>query len=245
MRWVFLLLLLISCTYCFGQKLANLRASFDGERVVVNYDLTHPDAGQKFKLALYSSHDNYAKPLTSLTGDVGEGIVPGKDHRIIWDVRSALPSSFDGEITFKIKGSPMLYSNLILTPLSNNVYKRGKPLDLTWTGGTAGDKLTIVLYKDDVVIQQVVNKLDNKHNYAWSIPSNTKTGKDYTLKVYNPDKPGESATTQTFSIKPKVSVVIKVLPLLAIGAVFLIPHSSTPEPGPPDSELPALTIKPN
>ena len=67
-----------------AQSLEKVNASFDGDKVIITYNLSNPSPDEKFKVALYSSHDNYARPLSLVTGDVGESVHSGTGNRVVW-----------------------------------------------------------------------------------------------------------------------------------------------------------------
>lgn len=245
MRLVSLFLLLFLAGVTFGQSIDIVKATFDGQKVLINYELAFADASQKFTVSLYSSYDNYAVPIQGITGTVGEGVVPGENYHINWDVRSALPPTFDGEIIFKVKATkliPALPLNVI--PFSVTAYKRGQSIEINWTGGRTGDKLTIELQKGNETPQKVIEKTYNNQNYSWQIPTKTKPGNDYTVRIFNPDKSADTATSEKFSIKPKYAVWMKAIPFVVVGVVIKLLSGSDPPPT-TSKDLPVLTIKPN
>jgi hypothetical protein len=203
-----------------AQTLENINASFDGERVTVSYVLTHTEAGQKFKIDLYSSHDNYSQPI-SVTGDAGENVLPGTAKRVIWDAKSVLPSEFDGDIRIKIKATRMAAPKLVFEPLALKTYKKGRTISMKWTGGYPSDKVTIELYKNNVNNLLVAAKIDNSASYDWKMPKSVK-GKNYMLRVSNATRPNEQADSQVFRVKPRTPFLVKFLPILAAGAAAVI-----------------------
>ena len=86
------LAILVLPTYCFSQKLENLKAEVTGEKIIVTYDITGSQPDDSYNISLYSSQDKYAAPLTRVTGDVGKKIKEGKNKKIEWDA----PSEFNG-----------------------------------------------------------------------------------------------------------------------------------------------------
>ena len=242
MRLVSLYLFLFLAGIGYGQSIDIVKATFDGQKVIINYELAFEDASQKFAVSLYSSYDNYAAPIQGLTGTVGEGVVPGRNYHITWDVRSELPPTFDGEIIFKVKATKLIPAlPLNVTPFSVTAYKRGQSIEVQWTGGRTGDKLTIELQKGSDTPQKVIEKTYNNQNYSWQIPTKTKPGSDYTVRIFNPDRPADTATSEKFAIKPKYPLWMKAIPFVVVGVIikFIPPPQTTSE------DLPALTIKPN
>jgi hypothetical protein len=230
-----------------AQTLEKLNASFDGEKMVVTYGLAYADANQKFKVALYSSHDNYKQPIL-VTGDAGENVLPGTAKRVVWEAKRVLPADFDGDIQIKIKTSRVVAPKLIIAPLALKTYKRGRTISMKWTGGFTTDKMKIELIKNNVVDQLVVDKMENKAAYEWAMPKSVK-GRNYTLRITNSARPNEAAESVPFRVKPRIPFLVKILPILAGGAayVFFSGAEATPEPGPGqtgDETLPG-PVKPN
>lgn len=230
-----------------AQEIKNVRADFDGEKVVIAYDLEHDDASQKFTVALYSSHNNYQKPLSLLVGDVGDNIIPGVRNRIVWDAKSVLPPNFDGDLTFKVKALQVgVGKKLRVSPLAQTAVKRGKNIEFNWTGGATDDKVTIELLKDNQVQQQLAGQLTNTNKFIWAVPKKSKKGKDYTIRISSTSNPTELASSQTFTIKPKTPFIVKFLPILALGgaAIFLGGNSGGGDGGGTLDDLPG-PVKPN
>src|SRR5882762_1847745 len=85
-----------------AQKVENVRAAASGEQIIITYDLTGVKSDQRFKVNLYSSHNNFASPVQQVTGDVGDNIAAGKDKRIAWNAKSEL-SNFKGNLSFEVR----------------------------------------------------------------------------------------------------------------------------------------------
>jgi hypothetical protein len=219
------LLLLLFFHYSYSQKLENLRASFDGEKMVITYDLLFADPAQKFRVTLYSSHDNYARPLSLVTGDVGESVAPGVTNRVVWDVRNSLPPNFDAEVTIKIKTSKAAAADVVklsLKPFDKSVYKKGESVAILWVGGSSSDQVNIDLLKGSKVVKRVVEKTPNAQRYTWQIPKNEKAGKGYVLRVSSATTTTELSNSQFFVIKPRIPLIVKILPVVVIGGVVAV-----------------------
>ena len=235
-----------------AQTIANVISSYDGEKMVITYDLNATEAGQKFKVSLFSSHDNYTQPLTLVTGDAGDNVLPGKSHRVTWDVKNSVPPDFEGEIRIKVKATLVeaikteAVSKLVIKPLIQNTYKKGNTIAVSWTGGQAGDKLIIELLKGGEVQLKIAEKANSTQTWSWIVPKDTKAGKDYVLQVTNSSRNGDRATSQVFSIKPKIPLLLKIAPVIAVGGAlaFLGGSKSSPDPGTSAIDLPG-PVKPN
>lgn len=221
---------LVTTAAC-AQTVQNVRAAFDGERVQITYDLNYADASQKFKVAFYSSQDNFTHPLTLLTGDVGDEVAPGRDRKVVWFAKDVLPPDFDQEITFKIRVTLPDAAKLSLKPLEKTVVKRGTTMVVSWIGGAPTDQVTIELLKDGQLQERVAENIVNAHEYRWLIPKKLKTDEGYSLRIANPNKIGDETTTQAFIVKPRVSMLVKLLPVVVgAGVYLLLPDGPSPPP---------------
>ena len=223
----------------WAQSLENLNASFDGEKLIVTYSLIYADANQKFKVVLFSSHDNYNQPIFA-TGDAGENVLPGKVKRAVWNAKDVLPIDFDGEVLIKIKATRVAAPKLTFAPLAITTYKRGNTVSMKWTGGYRTDKIHIELIKDNKVNLLVVDQINNTASYEWKMPKKVK-GRNYTLRVSNAAKPNELTESIPFIVKPRIPFLVKVIPMVAIGAAVAILKGGGPTP---DEMLPR-PLKPN
>lgn len=223
---------------------------------MITYDLNATEAGQKFKVSLFSSHDNYTQPLALLTGDAGDNVLPGKNHRVTWDVKNSVPPDFEGEIRIKVKAARLVpvpepikteaASKLVIKPLIQNSYKKGSTIEMSWAGGLAGDKLIIELLKGGEVRQKIAEKANSPQTWSWRVPKDMKAGKDYVVSVTNSSRGGDRATSQVFSIKPKIPLLLKIAPVIAVGGAlaFLGGSKPPPDPGTSPIDLPG-PVKPN
>lgn len=213
--------------------------------MVITYDLSFADANQKFKVALYSSHDNYARPLSFITGDVGESVHIGKTNKIVWDVKNTLAPDFDADITFKIKTSKIAATatKLSLIPLRSASYKKGQTVDVKWTGGSTDEKVNVELYKGNELKLRVADKIGNDQHYNWIIPKGVK-GKDYSLRISNAANATELSNSQIFSVKPKVPILFIIVPVVVVGGVVAILAGGSESPPGGEDNLPG-PVKPN
>lgn len=242
-----LFLITVSVSPLFSQSIESINASFDGERVTISYSLNHPENAQKFKIEIYSSHDNYTHPL-QVTGDAGENVTPGRNRVVVWNAKEVLPSEFDSDIRIKVKGTRMAAPPIAVEPLSMNAYKKGRTISLKWSGGYSSDMLNLELKKNNVVSKKIATQLNNSGTYDWKIPKNVK-GKNYRLQLVNSSQGNSMAESSSFTIKPKTPFIVKVLPILVGGAVvyFLTGSDTGGDDGggnPPQDVLPA-PVKPN
>ncbi len=155
---VFAVLLMFSLQ-ALAQKVQSITTEFDGERVIITYDLVAGKPDQKFNVFIKSSHDNYAKTLKFLMGDAGSNVPAGNRNRVIWDVKNELPSDFNGSIILKIEAEvvkPLIEKvALNLKPLEKNAFKRKENLRIDWVGGPDDNNLKVELFKDNTLFEKL------------------------------------------------------------------------------------------
>lgn len=216
MRRRLLLPLLLLTTSLAAQRVENIRAEVfgEGEKVVITYDITGAAMGQKFKVTVYGSHNNFAAPLTLVSGDVGRDreINGGPNKRIEWSAKSEL-KDFIGDVTFEVRAEVVAATFLIQKPALGSKFKRGKTAEIIWQGGVPGENVRLDLLKDGTVISQIAST-QNSLRYSWPVPKSMDKGKGYQIRLS-----GESGTVMsgTFGVKSKTPFIVKVLPFLVVG----------------------------
>lgn len=77
----------------------NVRATASGGTVEILYDLAAPQAGLAFDVTIEASEDggsSFPITLSSVTGDVGAGVIPGVAKRVVWNAaRDVERAAFD------------------------------------------------------------------------------------------------------------------------------------------------------
>lgn len=206
------------------QKFENLRAEPNGDKIIITYDITQGYSGDKYTISLYSAHDNFSSALARVTGDVGNGVTDGKGRQIVWDAKSEL-GNYKGQLSFEVRGE-------IVAPLSfltiTHSARRGKSLPIMWRGGDKKKDVKIEVLQSGAVIS-AVGSTSNKGSSEWQIPSKQKTGGDYQVRLTNGR---ETITTDPFSIKHKIPLLMKVIPLVGVAAVFTLTAGSKSNPTP-------------
>jgi hypothetical protein len=220
-----------------AQRIENLRTFFNGERVVITYDLEAPDESQHYRINLFSSHDNYTVPLTHVTGNVGYNVVAGKGYRVVWDALNALPVGFNREVTIKIVGT----LQLAIDPLQQTTYKRGGDISFQWHGGIPEDKVNIMLMRGQEDYKSLAEGVSNSRTFNWKIPKGLRAGKDYAIRVTKANDPAELSKSNAFTVKPRIPIWAKGLAVVGVGAgIWAITQAGGEE----EPDLPAITVKP-
>jgi hypothetical protein len=225
----------------FGQSIINQSARVldDGDLVEIKYTL-QGQKGEVYDVSVYGSHDDFAKPLISVTGDVGSGIETGAERTISWQPKTELVK-FAGQISFEIKAELSAAPILITSPnTQNSVFKRGKEIKVSWNGGAKQENFQVQLLKsgidkfdiDTVTIQNIYN-----NNLSWKIPGKLRKGDDYQIRITSVDRSNVHKQSPAFTIKPRLPLAIKIVPLAAgliTAAILLRPERPLEQlPGPP------------
>ena|SRR5258708_11543035 len=185
-----------------------------GNKIVVNYDLDDSNSSNEYLLNLYASRDNYASPLTKVTGDIGPEVKPGVGKKVEWNIVEEY-GAYRGRISLELKGKVFVLFVKIKDFDATKSYKRGKQYDITWRPGGA-NPVSIELYKGNQRLQGDMN-LPNNGTYTLNIPSSAKTGKDYRLRFSDAKNNENVILTPFFKVAAKIPLLVKVLPVVALG----------------------------
>ncbi|MFN8342916.1 MAG: hypothetical protein U0V64_14740 [Cyclobacteriaceae bacterium] len=55
---------------CFAQRIEHQQAEARNEQIIITYDLVTGKAGDKYRVHLYSSHNNFSFPVTRVSGNI-------------------------------------------------------------------------------------------------------------------------------------------------------------------------------
>ncbi|QOI98429.1 MAG: hypothetical protein HRU69_13415 [Flammeovirgaceae bacterium] len=214
-------LLLVTGQFCIAQQFTIKRVELLNQQVIVHFDLTDDVSGRTYTLNVYGSHDNYLNPLQKLSGDFGLEVKPGLNKKFSWDPKAELGEDFSGSVALEVRGR--LYIPFVrFTGFEDyRVLKRGKPYQLTWSGGTQQNILNFDLYKGDKKVTTFSN-IANVGNYKLTLPTDTKPGKDYRFKISDTKNKDEVVYTGNFAVKRKTPLLLKVLPVLASGYLVVL-----------------------
>ena len=183
--------------------------------VAVYYDLTDANAEKKYSLHLYSSIDNYIQPLEKVEGDIGVDLFVGKNKRLVWRAKEELGEDFAGDVALELKGNTYVPFISLDNFDDYKVLKRGKPYDLTWTGGRGDNILNIELYQGDSKIK-VFEERPNVGNTSLSIPKDVRPGL-YRLKISDSRNRDEVVWTDDFLVRRKMPLGLTA----GVGAILI------------------------
>ena len=213
----------------YAQDITINQVELKDGKVVVHYDLNDNDTEHQYTLRLYTSIDNFVQPMNKVTGDIGIAVPVGGNKEVIWDARNELDSGFSGSVALQIKGQ--LYVKFISLSHFEDIgtFKRGKPYNLTWSGGRGDNVMNFDLYhgKEKVWTQPNVA---NSGNLTLVIPTNVKPGRNYIFRISDSKDPDEVVYTVKFNIKRKIPLGFKIgVGLIAGGAIgYLLSTGTNP-----------------
>jgi hypothetical protein len=202
-----------------AQQLQIDKTSISGDKIVVYYSLVDTIPGKYYTVRLYGSHDNFMHPLEKISGDAGIDLRPGGQKKIMWDPKE-LGETFEGKIALEIKARTYIPFVQFDGFEEYKLIKRLKPYTIIWRGGTPQNILNFDLYKEDERIMTYPN-IANVGHHTLLLPRSVKPG-TYKLKISDTKNKDDVVFTEEFRVKRKTPLVLKALPLLALGAVISI-----------------------
>lgn len=213
-------LLLTFCVSAFclaeAQTVSIKKIELLGEKIIVHYDLEDSNPNNEYKLDLYTSKDNFIAPLTKVKGNVGAEVKPGIDRKIEWNILEEY-GPYKGKLSLEIKGKVYIPFVKLQNFDTNKSYKRGSSHNLGWKPGNS-NPINIEIFKGGQRISGEMNQ-PNNGSHTLYIPSKSKPGKDYRLKITDAKNAEDVLYTDNFTVKPKVPLLVKILPVLAIGGL--------------------------
>ena len=216
------LLILLSgclCGSAQAQDFSVKRVESSQGKINIYYDLLDT-LGRGYSINVYASRDNFIAPLQKISGDAGLEIKPGRNKKIVWDA-TELGADFDGKVALEVRGRVYIPFVRFEKFEEYKAIKRGKPYDVTWTGGNSQNILNFDLYKGDKKITTIPN-VANVGRHKITLPTSVKPGKNYRFKISDTKNKDEVVYTGNFTVKRKVPLLIKVLPVLGVGALVYL-----------------------
>jgi hypothetical protein len=204
----------------FAQKISISKVELLGNKVVITYELEDSNPNNEYLISVHGSKDNFASPLTKVSGDVGSGVKAGVTKTIEWKITEEY-GLYKGKLALEIKGRVFIPVVKLEGSGMQSSYKRGKSYQVVWHSGDPSGQVNVELYKGDVRISGERN-LANNGNYTWHVPPKTKTGKDYHMRFSSTKNPDEIVYSKPFKIAPKIPLVVKILPVVAIGGAVIL-----------------------
>lgn len=216
MKIALILVFVLAAINAQAQKASIKRVELAGEKIIVYYDLEDSNPANEYHISLYASQSNFATALTSVKGDVGNEVKPGSDKKIEWNIREEL-GPYKGKLSLEIRGRMFVPVAKINSISEGDKFKRGKSHSLTWKPGN-NNPVTIELLKGDQAISSENNQ-PNNGSYSFFIPPHTVVGKDYSIRITDTKDAENVTNSQPFTVTRKVPLLLKVLPIVAVGGV--------------------------
>ncbi|MBI1768723.1 MAG: hypothetical protein HYR67_10145 [Bacteroidetes bacterium] len=208
---------LIAIAFSFGvsaQTVTIKKVELAGDKVFIYFDLDDSNSSHEFSLNVFASRDNFTVPLARVKGDVGQEIKPGSNKKIEWKIIEEY-GGYKGKLALEIRGKVYVPFVKLQNFSTEQSYKRGKSYDLNLKAGST-NPIHVELYKGSQRISGEMNH-PNNGSYTLSIPSNAKPGSDYRLKITDSKSNEDVVYSPLFKVKPKLPLLVKVLPVLVIG----------------------------
>jgi hypothetical protein len=201
-----------------AQKVAVKKVELAGEKIIVYYDLEDSNPNNEYQIFLYSSQNNYSTALTHVKGDVGNEVRPGS-KKIEWSIREEL-GPYKGKLALEVRGKVYAPFAKIQNFDVSKKYKRGKTYPLGWKAGSQ-NPIHIELYKGS---ERITGELNHPNNgsYQLSIPGKAKPGDDYRIKLTDSKNSDEVIYSSYFKVGPKIPLLLKVAPVLAVGGIAAV-----------------------
>jgi hypothetical protein len=188
-------------------------SSLPSGKVLITYDLIGEKPNQMYTIKVYCSYNKYLTPLRKVTGDVGANIAVGTGKEIEWDPAEEL-GNYKGDIDFRVVGELMAMPIAFITPIEGGSVRRGKKTMVQWEGGMPDQDVQLELFQNGQRVQSLTGS-KNTGSYNWQLPSDMKKG-SYTLNLI---AGRETVQSGVFTVKSKVPLGVKLLPILLVGGV--------------------------
>ena len=223
---------LVLYSFCLnGQTISNAAFSHGSDstgkaRYYITYDLASsaPNVAN-FVRVKFSLTDGRTFYLKEVTGDVGPGVMAGKNKHVEWMYTDEL-ISFSGEVKLNIEVTPS-----VEVPL-----KTKKRHDLKVTVAPFYEKNTtyaIKLYRNQKEITRLNDMLLIESSFDVKMPRNLKTKKGYQLLVTDGERYYYS---NPFKIRGRMGAGWVIWPIVAGGLYYgytIYEEDYAPLPGPP------------
>jgi len=205
-----------------GQSITNVKATLDGNNVIISYDLKAAVKGQKFDVIIKSSKDGFVNALSKVTGDLGSGQIAGTGKKIIWEAKEEL-GVYKGVVSFEITATVIFTPIQFLQPIADTQVKIGKPYTLEWKGGTLDRNLKLELLKNNNQVMEM-GTINNTGSYTWNVPKTMQKGDNYQFKLSDASQPNDAIVSIGFNLQKKKSALVFVIPiaLVGVGAAVLL-----------------------
>jgi hypothetical protein len=222
-----------------AQSISLTKMQIVNDQMHIYYTIEDSNPNNEYLVTVLSSKNNYSAPLTNVSGDVGQEVRSG-NRVAIWDIKEEI-GDYVGTLSMEIRAVVFIPFVRLKEDDAKDVFKRGNNYELKWRPGNT-NPVHIELFLDD---QKVGGQLNHPNDGSFStiLSKDLKRGTNYKMKVSDAKHPEDFVYTNFFTVKRKIPLLLKVIPLIALGAVVsqVISGSaesagasgSTPLPEPP------------
>jgi hypothetical protein len=187
----------------------------------IYYDLEDSERNRTYLVQLFSSVDNFSKPLEIVSGEVGIDIKPGINRKIVWGINKELGSTFIGDVQLEIRGKLYVPFIQVNNTEKNRVVKRALPTEFSWAGNTDNKMLTFNLFRNEQFVAQVAS-VPNTGQAEITLPPKTKPGDGYYLMISDATNHANAVKTETFHVKERIPLLLKFVPVAVVGTIIVI-----------------------
>ena len=204
------------------------RIELEQDKLYLHYSLVDTTRGRHYTVNLYSSRDNYINPIQHLRGDAGLEILPGSNRKIEVNIKDEFGPEFDGKLSFELRAKVYIPFIRLHGFGDFKKFKRGKPYEIQWSGGRPQNVLNFELFKGDQKVH-TFSGIPNGGKYTILFPMDTKPAKNYSFRISDSKNKDEVVNTTAFAVKRKIPMIVKVIPVFAIGGVVYFLTKPKPE----------------
>lgn len=222
-------------SYC--QKIENLSTQFSEGNLIITYDLISVGENVSYDVYVFTSHDNFAKPVSLTKGDAGNDISPGMHKKIEWNAVKEL-GNFKGDLQIELRSWKYVPFVVFENINTEFVVKRGKPYTIEWEPSSKTKEVYIELFKGEFAYGQK-HLIPNNGNYTFNFDKNIIPSDEYNIAISDPSDPLKVSHSSKFKIKRKIPNALKAIPILLIGtAAILLTNQNSSNQGIPEPPTP-------
>jgi hypothetical protein len=220
---LFCLLFTFAPIFLAAQDITDFSYNLINDRIEISYSLSG-NINSRYNINLYASLDGFTIPLVLVTGEIGKGIIPGKNKKVVWQAKKEL-GEFKGGLSLKLRAREIPFLNFHIEKGAR--FKRDKKQRLSWDKNGEEENIKLELYQNNAKIGDL-GTVSSGNNFEWSIPKDLKSGKNYRIRGSGSQRYAES---EIFSIKRRVPLLIWLAPAVVIGGVVTVLVSSSDDNG--------------
>ena len=209
-------------SYTTAQTVENVTRKVEGGSITITYDLIGV-VGELYFISIYSSADNFNRPIISVEGDVGSDITPGRGKSVKWDAKKDL-GDYKGSLRLSVRAELLVFiefSNIY----AKQKFKKGTSNEITWTGGPR-ENIKLEIYDGSIKVTDLTNTV-NSGRFTWVIPKKFKSGKAYKIRASSGDR---ASFSPEFQISGKIPIWMIAVPIVVVGVVVVILMQDRTEP---------------